>query len=261
MDTEITGDSVPDETLTPHAKFARDHWNAKSDDYQAFQKPALAQEPEAWGMLRTPEADLQVLSNVADLDVLDFGCGAAQWSIALALRGARPVGLDLSEQQLAHARAAMAGAGVEFPLVQGSGEHAPLPSASFDIVFSDGGVMSWCDPYLTVPETARLLRPGGLLAFCAVTAFAHAHWNDDDLWPGKHLESAYFGSARPKPNGATYFAMPHGAWIDLFNQHGFEIEQLLELQPPSGVTNPYSANLEWASKWPLEEIWKVRLRD
>lgn len=104
MDTEITGDSVPDETLTPHAKFARDHWNAKSDDYQAFQKPALAQEPEAWGMLRTPEADLQVLSNVADLDVLDFGCGAAQWSIALALRGARPVGLDLSEQQLAHAR-------------------------------------------------------------------------------------------------------------------------------------------------------------
>ena len=30
-------------------------------------------------------------------DILELGCGAAQWSIALARAGARPVGLDLSE--------------------------------------------------------------------------------------------------------------------------------------------------------------------
>ena len=98
-------------------------------------------------------------------DVLEFGCGAAQWSIALAKRGARPVGLDLSDRQLEHARRLMAEAGVDFPLVHASAESVPLPDASFDIVFCDHGAMTFADPYRTVPEAARLLRPGGLFAF------------------------------------------------------------------------------------------------
>jgi len=35
-----------------------------------------------------PESRLKVLGEVAGKDVLDLGCGAAQWSIALARRGA-----------------------------------------------------------------------------------------------------------------------------------------------------------------------------
>ena len=59
----------------------------------------------------------------------------------------------------------MAEAGVDFPLVHGSAEAVPLPDASFDIVFCDHGAMTFADPYRTVPEAARLLRPGGLFAF------------------------------------------------------------------------------------------------
>ena len=70
----------------------------------------------------------------------------------------RPVGLDLSERQLEHARRLMAEAGVDFPLVQASAEEVPLPDASFDIVFCDYGAMTFGDPYATVPEAARLLR-------------------------------------------------------------------------------------------------------
>src|SRR5665811_2471242 len=99
------------------------------------------------------------------LDILELGCGAAQWSIALALRGARPVGLDLSERQLEHARRLMAEAGVDFPLVHASAEAVPLPDATFDIVFCDFGAMTFADPYRTVPQATRLLRPGGLFAF------------------------------------------------------------------------------------------------
>ena len=46
-------------------------------------------------MWQLPESELRVLGDVSGRDVLEFGCGAAQWSIALAAQGAR-VGDDLS---------------------------------------------------------------------------------------------------------------------------------------------------------------------
>jgi ubiquinone/menaquinone biosynthesis C-methylase UbiE len=69
------------------------------------------------------------------LDVLELGCGAAQWSISLAGLGARPVGLDVSARQLEHARRAMAGAGVDFPLIEASAEDVPLRDGRFDVIF------------------------------------------------------------------------------------------------------------------------------
>ena len=125
-------------------------WDASSDEYQALHGQQLAVSGGlAWGTTQIPESELQVLGDVAGLDILEFGCGAAQWSIALAKLGARPVGLDLSERQLHHARRLMTDAGVSFPLVHGSGEAVPLPDASFDIVFCDHGAMSFADPYRT----------------------------------------------------------------------------------------------------------------
>ena len=50
-------------------------------------------------------------------------------------------------------------------LVCASATAVPLADGSFDIVFCDHGAMCFCDPYRTVPEVARLLRPGGLLVF------------------------------------------------------------------------------------------------
>ena len=82
----------------------------------------------AWGTSRIPEAELHILGKVDGLDILEFGCGAAQWSIALAKRGARPVGLDLSERQLEHARRLMAEADVSFPLVQAARRPSRSPT-------------------------------------------------------------------------------------------------------------------------------------
>ena len=41
----------------------------------------------------------------------------------------------------------------------------PLADSSFDLVFCDHGAMSFCDPAVTLPEVARLLRPGGRFVF------------------------------------------------------------------------------------------------
>ncbi|MGI9184330.1 MAG: RNA polymerase sigma factor [Solirubrobacteraceae bacterium] len=43
--------------------------------------------PDAWGVWQRPESELNVLGDVAGRDVLELGCGAAQWSIALRERG------------------------------------------------------------------------------------------------------------------------------------------------------------------------------
>ncbi len=157
---------LPPGSLTPHAARNRASWNETADSYQDRNGPLLeASGGMAWGVWQIPESELHVLGDVCGKDVLEFGCGAAQWSIAMAKAGARSVGLDLSDRQLEHARTLMIRAGVEFPLVLASAEAVPLVDASFDIVFCDHGAMTFADPYRTVPEAARLLRPGGLFAF------------------------------------------------------------------------------------------------
>jgi ubiquinone/menaquinone biosynthesis C-methylase UbiE len=155
-------------------------WDGYSDEYQERHGGQLAESGgDAWGTYQIPEAGLRVLGDVGGRDVLEFGCGAAQWSIALARRGARMVGLDVSRRQLDHARRLMAEAGFDFPLVEGSAEEVPLPDASFDIVFCDHGAMTFADPYRTVPEVARLLRPGGLFAFSHASPIETLAWAPD----------------------------------------------------------------------------------
>src|SRR6266704_3637331 len=152
--------------FSEHVQKNRAMWEASSDEYEQRHEAALSGgNAMAWGLWRIPEAELHILGGVAGKDILEFVCGAARWSIALAERGARPVGLDISSRQLQHARHHMQEAGVDFPLVEASAEDVPLPDASFDIVFCDWGAMTFCDPVRTVPEAARLLRPGGLVSW------------------------------------------------------------------------------------------------
>src|SRR5438477_9614086 len=114
--------------LSEHVQKNRAMWEASSDEYQQRHDAALSGENAmSWGLWRIPEAELHILGEVAGKDILELGCGAARWSIALAQRGARPVGLDLSSRQLQHARQLMQGAGVDFPLIEANAEDVPLP--------------------------------------------------------------------------------------------------------------------------------------
>jgi SAM-dependent methyltransferase len=111
----------------------RAYWDRTSDDYQDRHAELIGRSEPRWGVWQLPEAELDVLGDVAGKDVLELGCGAAQWSILLAQWGARVVGLDNSPRQLEHARAALTAAGLEFPLVHAGTEDVPLPDASFDV--------------------------------------------------------------------------------------------------------------------------------
>ena len=211
-------------------------------------------------MWSIPEAELRVLGDVRGKDVLEFGCGAARWSIALAALGARPVGLDNSARQLEHARRLMAEAGAAFPLVHASAEAVPLPDGSFDVVFCDHGAMTFADPHRTVPEAARLLRPGGLLAFSAATPFHFLCWDDATNGVTDRLALNYFDDLSADDGESVSFSLPYGDWIRVFRANGFAIEDLIELRPPAGAVTTYSqfVSYDWATRWPAEQIWRVR---
>ena len=133
----------------------------------------------------------------------------------------------------------MAEAGVDFPLIHGSAEAVPLPDASFDVVFCDHGAMTFADPYRTVPEAARLLRPGGLFAFSHHSPIETIHWALGEETVGEKLVIDYFGMHHFNDGEESYFQLPYGEWIRLFRANGFIVEDLIEPRPPEGATSSY----------------------
>jgi SAM-dependent methyltransferase len=215
----------------------------------------------SWGIWGIDESELDVLGDVAGLDVVELGCGTAYFSAWLAKAGARPVGVDVTPAQLETARRMMAETGIEFPLVEADAAETGLPDESFDLVVSEYGASIWVDPYRWLPEAARLLRPGGRLVFLRNSTLVIL-CSGDDMPAGEQLVRPQFGMRRFEwPEGGVEFHLAHGEWIDLLRGSGFEIERLVEIQAPAdAVTHEYYAYVtaEWAQKWPCEEIWVAR---
>jgi len=227
-----------------------DHWDRISDEWLAARGPRGG----VWGAWQLPEDELRILGDVAGKDVLELACGSAGWAMWLAGRGARVVGLDPSARQLEHAREL----GADFPLVQAFAEDVPLPDASFDVVMSDYGACNWSDPRATIPEIARLLRPGGLAALNLSTPIAYACWDFEHFHD--RLVRDYFGlDVVEQPWGVTGYQFPYGTWVRMFRDAGLEIDDLVELRPPAASPGPREwITTQWARRWPAENVWVVR---
>ena len=248
--------------LSAHATRNRAVWNSDAPNWVAGGRTAWESPTPWWGMWHIPEEELRILPDVAGLDVLDLGCGTGYWCAWFQRLGARPVGLDLSEEQLATARELQAEHGIDFPLIHASAEAAPLPGASFDVVFSEYGAAIWCDPYVWIPEAYRLLRPGGwLILLChSVLATLCAPMSDEPS--GETLLRPQQGLHRiewPDPDG-TDFHQAHGERIKLLRDTGFDVEALHELYAPDGDPDElrYYVRRGWAQQWPCEEVWVAR---
>ncbi len=250
---------------TEHVRKNRIHWEGRSADYQERNARQLDRwDRLGWGAWDLAEDDLDALGDVDGLDALEYGCGGCQFGIKVAMRGARVTGLDLSWAQLRHGLTKMTETGVRFPLVQADGEQIPFRDDSFDLVFCDHGVMGFADPFLTVPEVARVLRPGGLFVFNGTTPWIWVAWGEEDLPAGREMRRDYFGLRRADSDdpewNITDFQLTYGDWIRLFRANDLSVEDLIELRPPEDADTTYVdyAPLEWARAFPGEHIWKVR---
>jgi SAM-dependent methyltransferase len=208
----------------------------------------------------TPESQVSVLpEDVAGMDAIELGCGTGYVSSWLARAGARPVGIDISEKQLATARAMQVELGIDFPLVLGNAERVPYEDDSFDLAISEYGASLWCDPYQWIPEAARLLSPGGRLMVLRPSPL-FALCVPPQGQASTALLRPQFGLRRLDWGKSTEFNLPHGEMLRLLRPHGFLVEDLIEIQAPRDAHQDFSCvSADWAHNWPSEEIWKARL--
>lgn len=254
---------APMRDLPEHVRRNRIAWDTWAADYADAGAVLWAQDAPTWGIWGVPESQLRMLpSDLAGKDAIELGCGTAYVSAWLARRGARVVGIDNSEAQLATARALQRKHGLEFPLLHGNAEEVPYPDASFDFAISEYGVCLWADPHRWIPEAARVLRPGGRLVFLVNSFLLTLCLADEEgAAASTALQRPAFGLDRLEWGGGceVEFHPSHGEWIALLRHSGFEIEELVEAYPSAEATTRYPfVTLQWARSWPSEEVWKAR---
>jgi SAM-dependent methyltransferase len=240
-------------------------WEAESDGYQTRNSAQLNRwERLGWGIWDIPEDEVRALGDVRGLAALELGCGAAQFGIRVARMGADVTGLDFSANQLRHAVVNIAATGTHLALVRASAEELPFADATFDLVFCDHGATSFTDPTATVPEVARVLRPGGRFVFNIAAPFAWTTWSEEDEPSGRELRRPYFGQGRIElvsgEDRWVEWYLPTGEWIRIFRRAGLAIDDLIELRAPADADTTYEgfATVDWAQDYPGEHIWALR---
>jgi SAM-dependent methyltransferase len=124
---------------------------------------------------------LAPVSGAQPVRVVDLGAGTGILTGALARLGADVVAVEPDQAMLAELRRQLPGVRA----VEGSAEALPLPDQSADAVLC-GQAMHWFDLDRALPEMARVLMPGGVLA---------GLWNVDDDRVGWVAEVAAMSKA------------------------------------------------------------------
>lgn len=107
-------------------------------------------------------ADTLELSDEAD--VVDLGAGTGKVARAVAARGWRTTAVDPGEPMLAVLRRRAADEGLAVTVVRATAEATGLPPAAFDAALA-GEAWHWFDTTVALAEMARIVRPGGGIAF------------------------------------------------------------------------------------------------
>ena len=181
------------------------------------------------------EAELRLLGHVAEKRVLELGCGSGAGSVAIALQGARAIGVDFSAQLLSAARRLSERSGVKLELHEGElGDLAFARADTVDVVFSVYALNLVEDINRVFRQVHRVLKPGGPLVF-SVPHPAYDMIVDDDLEEPLLIRRSYFDDGRIDlgADAPPYFSYHHTI-SDLFTgllRANFRVDAILEPEP------------------------------
>ena len=243
-------------------------WTESNANYtDAHARESWARPEPLWGVWHQPESRIRVLPDLHDLDVIELGCGTAYFGASLKKLGARRVvGVDITPAQLDTARRMNVETGLGLEFIEANAEEVPLPDATFDFAFSEYGASIWCDPYRWIPEAARLLRPGGELLFMRHSDLVEVCSPDGDrvserlVRPLRGMLRLDWESEDPP---SSEFHISVGDMFQLLLRTGFDVVDFRQLYAPDdAVDHSYYSfvPVDWARKWPHEEIWRARKR-
>lgn len=235
----------------------RTWWDQAAPDYLAEHGEFLGTARFVWGPEGLDEAEAHLLGEVAGLDVLEVGCGAAQCAHWLAQQGARVLGLDQSLGMLRGAPTARhpaaqrpaAHPGADRPgsvrLLCADARQLPLAEESFDLACSAYGAVPFvADPWTVMAEVHRVLRPGGRWVF-AVTHPIRWAFPDDPGERGLTAVRSYFDRTpyvEEDSDGRTRYAEHHrtlGDRIRDLTGAGLVLDDLVEPAWPDHLDRPW----------------------
>ncbi|WP_329788136.1 class I SAM-dependent methyltransferase [Lentzea sp. DG1S-22] len=117
---------------------------------------------------------LEPLGTDERLDVLDLAAGTGKLTAGLCAEGHRVTAVEPNEQMLSELVRRVHGVRA----LPGHAEHIPVPDQTVDAVFV-GTAFHWFDQEKALPEIARVLRPGGVLAAMWVEPVTDVEWVRD----------------------------------------------------------------------------------
>jgi SAM-dependent methyltransferase len=258
---------MADDELPAHVRANRSYWDDRAHDWVASGERGWTQPEPDWGIWGLPESSLKLLpADMTGMNAIELGCGTAYVACWMARRGARVVGIDNSERQLETARRLAAQHGIALALHHGNAETVPYPDAHFDFAISEYGAAIWCDPRRWIPEAHRLLKPGGQLVFLGNTPLHIITMPLSGAPCEPRLHRSYFDLYRVDwteceiDPGGVEWNLPISGWLRLFRETGFDVLDYLELQAPPGSETRHNTAGEWGTRWPVEQVWKLRKR-
>lgn len=169
----------------------RRSWNNATRNHNAH-KGDQAELLRRGGDVLFPE-EIELLADVAGQRLAHLQCNAGQDSLCLARRGATVVGVDLSDEAIAFARALSVGSGIGARFEQAEVvSWMATTDDRFDVAFSSYGAAVWLpDLDAWARGVRRILRPGGRFVY---VDFHPLVWS---IAPDRRLAGDDYFSAAP----------------------------------------------------------------
>ena len=253
-----------------HVTINRNVWDEDAANWVEMGERHWQMDTPIWGSWGAPESELQMLPpNMTGMNAVELGCGTGYVAAWMWKRGAKVTAIDVSANQLATARRLSKEHGADITFIEGNAEATGLPDASCDFAISEYGAAIWCPPEVWLREAWRLLKPGGRLVFLGNHPLAIICTPQSRGPIARKCCIALIGTSKGAdwteveidPSGIC-FNLTMSAWVSLFNNIGFAIENYQEIYAPDDAVGARGGvAADWAKEYPFEQVWHLKKSD